>query len=175
MKASFSNYYGHLWELFFYMLFFLFLPKILELITGRESSEIVTTLSIIGGVLFCIPAVILFLRYIAINKNIEIEYTESKINVCINGLFRNIEIKEIERVDMRVTLPVFYNGFRYFATDSFFYAVIYLKSKEKVVVTSLIDNELIETIDYLKNKVKVHRKWSFICWPPVNELKTMGA
>jgi len=170
MKASFKNYYGHLWELFFYVAFFLFLPKILGLIIGREPSEMVTVISIIGGVAFSVPAIVLLWRYVAINKDVEIEYLKNKINVLIDDSSRTFEMDEIEHIEIRVTLPVFYNGFRYFATDSYFYAVIYLKSKESFVVTSLIDNELIETIDYFKDKATVERKWSFICWPPAHNL-----
>jgi hypothetical protein len=142
----------------------------MEFLTGSGDGEIVLTSSIIGFLFICVPALSLFIRYVVINKKTEVEYKEKSINLFIGGYAKVIDISSIENVEIRVSLPVFYNGFRYFPTDSYFYAVIYLKSKEKFVVTSLIDNELIETINYFKDKVKVNRKWSFICWPPAHKL-----
>ena len=134
--------------------------------TGRENSEIIRNFSAIGFFIFCVPAVFLFIRYVLLNKNLVVEYRVNSISMSIGEYSKTLKIENINNVETRVSLPVYFNGFRYFPTDSYFYAVIYLNSGDSFVVTSLVDNELIETIDYFKDKLKVTRKWSFICWPP---------
>ncbi len=172
LSASPKSYYSHLWELFFYLILFGLMPCILELLTGKASGELVIKLSMLGGVIFCVPVIFLFWRYVALNKHVAVEYQKDTVYVFCGENSRVIDVSDIERVEIKVTLPVYFNGFRYFATDSYFYAVIRLKSGEHFVVTSLIDNELIETLYFFRQRddIGMQKKWSFICWPPGHQL-----
>lgn len=171
LKASNRDYFRHLWEMLFYMIFCLSLPFIIGYISGDGITEFMIQLSIVFFIVFCVPAIVLFLRYASVNKSIEINYKNTRIEISKSGKFRAIGLSEIESVEVKLTLPIYFNGVRYFATDSFLYATVYLKSKESFTVTTLLDNELFDTKHYFSDKVDVVRKLRLICWPPNQKLK----
>jgi len=165
MKTTNKNYFGHLWELFFYLALCFFIPIYFDSKYEKGTAEILLIISTVWFFLLCFPAIVLFFRYVIVNKNVKIKYQKNSINILVSNESRVVALDEVDSVEIKLTLPVFYNGIRFLATDSFLCAVVYLKTGENFTITTLIDNELIETKNYFKNKVKVERKLRFICWP----------
>lgn len=166
MKVSKKNYIRHMWGGVFYAVFSVSLPFILNTKGGNEYIEFAMKLSLGFFMIMCVPALISFYRYVVVSRNIEINYDRNKIEIVQKTYSRTVELKEVKQIDMVLTLPVYFGGFRFFATDSFFYAVIQLKSNECFTVTTFIDNELLDTKSFFADKVSFNKKPRLICWPP---------
>jgi len=113
----------------------------------------------------------LFVRYVIVSRDVEVKYLNDKVKLSLNGKVREVDLADIDFIEAKLTLPVFFNGIRFLATDSFLYAKFHLNSGESFIVTSMLDNELLETLCFFKNKKEINRKLAFICWPPANKLK----
>jgi len=166
MKSSFKKHLWHLWGLIFYIVLCISLYFYLVYEHGEAIYELAMGISVICFFLLCVPCVFLYWRYIYLEKELKVEFLKNSINIFKGDLVRNIKLNEISYIDIKLPIPLYYNGFRYFATDSFLCATAHLNSGEQFVITSLVDLELIDTKNYFKNKIQVKERWAFICWPP---------
>jgi len=171
LKVSNRDYFRHSWGMFFYMFFCLSLPYILDSKDGDGTAELAIQLSLGFFLLMCVPAIILIIRYANVNNSLEITYRNERLELSQEGNRRTIELSEIDHIETKLPIPVYFNGFRFFATDSLFYTVIYLETEENFTVTTLLDNELLDTNAYLGDKFEIVRKLRPICWPPNHNLK----
>ena len=145
LKVSKKSYINHLWEILFYFVLCLSLPLFFSLKENDGTFEFIVKVAFVAFILLCVPAILLFFRYVMINKNVSVYYESNRIKVTIGVESKIIDIKEVNSVTLYLTAPVYFKGFRFFPTDSFLYAIIQLKSGEQITITTLIDIELFDT------------------------------
>ena len=170
MKTSIKNYFWHAWGILLFISLCLFIPFYSKMKYGVQSSNLIIDFAWAFFVIVCVPAIALYLRYYLLSRNYTVFYSYKCISFISNCKKRNINVGDISHIEIKMPIPMYFNGLRFFATDSFLYAVIYTKSKEKFVITSFLDRDLIDTIAFFKGKVDIKRKPRLLCWPPKNKV-----
>ena len=76
------------------------------------------------------------------------------------------QFSEIERIEFKLSIPQYFNGIMFQVTDSLYYAVLYMKSGDRLVITTLSDIGLFESMAHFKERVSISKSWSVYCLPP---------
>ncbi|MET1257484.1 hypothetical protein [Aliikangiella maris] len=166
MRANKKTYLYHYWIIVLFLVLALVLPRLIELFISSKLHE--NTIIFIEFALICpaILAMILFVQYYSLSKNLKVKYFDNKVFICSGETKKSFEISDVQQLRIKYSIPVYFKGFRYFPTDSFMYALIYLRSGERFLITSFLDLELLDTIRFFEGKVNVVKKPTLMCWPP---------
>ena len=171
LVASKNNYWSHSWVLIGFTIFYcILLPLYYEVVEGRSTDSFIIFLMIVFFIILCLPAIILLVRYSHVNNNVTVIYDNDIVYFELGKLARKLNIKDVEQVEFKASISVSYDRPRLFATDSFMYANIILKTGEHFTVTSLLDLELLKTEKFFRHQVPITKKIRFICWPPISEI-----
>jgi hypothetical protein len=163
LKISLKSHFNQSWPLIIYLAAALVIPFYFS---GRYEASTVSTLEIWGIGLFffmALPMLLLHLRYFLTKKIDEIYCPNNKEFILRSGTHtKKYKIADIVRVDMYFSISAYHGGFRVFPSDNYFYGIITFTSGEPVVVTTLIDAELLWLGHLCPNKTMKHKL--LYCW-----------
>ena len=80
LKVTNKKYWGHLWGMLFYLIFCLALPFFFDSEDG--TFEFMIKISTVFIFLLCVPPIILFFRYLIVNRPLEVKYSRDKNLSC---------------------------------------------------------------------------------------------
>jgi hypothetical protein len=158
------NHFLQIWPVFIYMIAFIAMPFYFMNRYKGETLDLIYSLGI--GVLFVliIPMLVLHIRYYTLNRNVTIELS-SKSLFSINHLkiTKRINKTDIKTINIYMSYSAYYHGLRVLPMDNYFYGFITLSSGEEILITTLLDPELLWLKHLSPEKVMVHRSLFCFC------------
>jgi hypothetical protein len=162
-KITLKSHLVQIWPIFIYLSAALLLPLYFS---GKYKAETIETITHFSGLLLAfliIPMLILHLRYFMLNRESLIEEKSKNIfSLKIQDLELSVKTIDIEKIDIYKSVSAYYKGFRVLPVDNYFYGVIKLKSGQDIIITTLIDPELVWLSHLNVNKINTFR--SVFCW-----------
>ncbi|WOC41059.1 hypothetical protein [Polaribacter sp. HL-MS24] len=155
MVAGNNKIYKNLPYKKIYLFRFLFI--MLSIATGLTIYLVYTTpLDILYKVLYVLitwtlvgylgPMLILYFNYRSYNKNTIFQISSNAIIYEDALKKREFTFEEIAYIEFNLSYPLYDNRWRLFFWDEYYYAVIKLKNRERLIVTCLLFNELKQRI-----------------------------
>lgn len=94
------------------------------------------------SLVYLMPLLILYFNYKNNNKNSILKIYNNTITFNNKTNEQSFKIDDINAVELNLSIPLYYNRWRLFYWDEFYYALILLKSGEELVITCLLCDEL---------------------------------
>ena len=94
---------------------------------------------------YVIPLIYIHFNYYRKNRNSILKINENGISISRKNDLVEFEFSEIKKVEFNFSYPLYDKRFRWFFWDEYFYAEVFLKNGENLIITCLLFDKL-ETI-----------------------------
>ena len=151
-----KSHLRHLWIVIFALLVFSLLPFYMILKFGELDYKIFIPLAIIAFLITVIPQIILHIRYMQWNAGAKLSFypAEQRFTYFQNNEEIRFSIQDIEYSARKMTFLFGKNEWHVLPWEDYNYSIIFLKSHQKIIITSLLANDLDLTPYSVKTIIK---------------------
>ncbi len=168
-RLRFSSHFIQAWPILIYATIIVLAPLYYFYRYGEDGLAVVEKVAVVFFLLALIPHAVVHLKYWLLSRNTEAKFDIK--NKIITYKDENFEItfkaRDVEKAATTISKAKANNTFRCWPWDNYCYSVIYLKSGEKLLLTSLLIPELIWPIKIPNENFTA----AYICWPKAVESK----
>jgi hypothetical protein len=153
LKISFKNHIAQAWPSLIYIIALLVMPIYFKGKYEESTFEMILNFSIYISLFLFIPQILIHIKYHLVNRSTQITSVANQDGFTIKSqsINKHVLVSEINQIVLVKSFSAYFNGLRVIPSDNYFYGLIYLKSNEVILITTLLDNELI-WLSHLKPK-----------------------
>lgn len=153
LRVSYKNHIAQAWPSLIYIIALFLIPVYFHGKYEESTVELLLNISIYVSVFLFTPQILLHINYSLVNRNTLIipMANQNGFTVKSPSINKLVKLSEINQIVLVRSVSAYFNGLRVLPSDNYFYGLIYLKSNEVIIITTLLDSEL-SWLSHLKPK-----------------------